>query len=125
MIILASASNDQRVTYRWDDTFDRYELDDTSPEALRSKYLSCLKEFITHCLHLADPEATLDFVDFVRNEVVALPSPFVLGGLTYYRALALESLGRDEEALAEYVALYEGDPESPWHILAGLHLETN
>lgn len=43
--------------------------------------------------------------------------------LQYYRALALEALGRDDAALAEYVSIYEGAPESAWGMLAALHFE--
>lgn len=41
----------------------------------------------------------------------------------YYRALALEFLNRPDEALAEYVVIYEAAPESVWGQLAALHLE--
>jgi hypothetical protein len=41
----------------------------------------------------------------------------------YYRALALEALDRPDEALAEYVAIYESVPESAWGMLAALHFE--
>jgi hypothetical protein len=41
----------------------------------------------------------------------------------YYRALALEALGREDEALAAYVALYQAAPDSPWGLLAVLHVE--
>lgn len=43
--------------------------------------------------------------------------------MRYYRALALEALNRPDEALAEYVAIYEAAPESAWGRLAALHLE--
>jgi len=43
--------------------------------------------------------------------------------LQYYRALALEALGRDDAALAAYVKVYEGVPESAWGMLAALHFE--
>jgi tetratricopeptide (TPR) repeat protein len=43
--------------------------------------------------------------------------------LTYIRAITLELMARTDEALAEYVALYEAAPESAWGMLAALHLE--
>ena len=43
--------------------------------------------------------------------------------LRYWRALALEALNRPDEALAEYIAIYEAAPESAWGMLAALHLE--
>ena len=41
----------------------------------------------------------------------------------YWHALALEALNRPDEALAEYVAIYEAAPESAWGMLAALHIE--
>lgn len=41
----------------------------------------------------------------------------------YYRAMALEALNRPDEALTEYVAVYEAAPDSAWGLLAELHLE--
>jgi tetratricopeptide (TPR) repeat protein len=43
--------------------------------------------------------------------------------LHYYYAMTLEALDRPEEALAEYVTIYEAAPDSAWGILAALHLE--
>jgi hypothetical protein len=44
-------------------------------------------------------------------------------GDKYLRALALEALNRSNEALAEYVAIYEAAPDSPWGQIAALHFE--
>jgi len=41
----------------------------------------------------------------------------------YYRALALEALNRPDEALAEYIEIFQAAPESVWGQLAALHLE--
>lgn len=41
----------------------------------------------------------------------------------YYRALVLEYLNHPDEALTEYVSLYETAPDSAWGLLAALHLE--
>lgn len=41
----------------------------------------------------------------------------------YYRGLTLEALNRPEEALEEYIAIYEANPETAWGLLAGLHLQ--
>ena len=41
----------------------------------------------------------------------------------YWHALALEALKRPLEALAEYTAIYERNPQSAWGKMAGLHLE--
>jgi len=50
-------------------------------------------------------------------------APVILHGLHYYRALALEALGRADEALAEYVAISRSSPRSGWSLLANLHIE--
>ncbi len=67
------------------------------------------------------------------NAVVGMPpQTFILDkdreandqlGDFYLRALALESLNRPAEALAEYVAIYTTAPDSAWGKLAALHLE--
>ena len=41
----------------------------------------------------------------------------------YYYAMTLEALNRPDEALVEYVEIYEAAPESAWGMLAALHLE--
>ncbi|MCC6612438.1 MAG: hypothetical protein IT320_03110 [Anaerolineae bacterium] len=41
----------------------------------------------------------------------------------YLRALVLEQLNRPDEALADYIAVFETAPESGWGRLAALHLE--
>jgi tetratricopeptide (TPR) repeat protein len=41
----------------------------------------------------------------------------------YLHALALEALNRPDDALAEYVALYQAAPDSAWGRLAALHFE--
>jgi tetratricopeptide (TPR) repeat protein len=43
--------------------------------------------------------------------------------LAYWRALTLELMGRTDDALAEYIALYESAPDSAWGMLAALHFE--
>ena len=50
--------------------------------------------------------------------------PSLIMATHYYRALALEALERPDEALAEYIAVYERSPESAWGVLAALHLES-
>ncbi|MCA9906468.1 MAG: tetratricopeptide repeat protein, partial [Anaerolineae bacterium] len=43
--------------------------------------------------------------------------------IRYYRALALEQLNRPNEALADYVAIYENAPDSAWRLLAAMNIE--
>lgn len=75
--------------------------------------------FCPFYLRLEDDQQALEMVDQRLSEeqtelnlTLALP---------YRRALALESLGRADEALAEYVAIYEAAPNSAWEMLAALH----
>ncbi|MBZ0275340.1 MAG: VCBS repeat-containing protein, partial [Anaerolineae bacterium] len=46
-----------------------------------------------------------------------------LFAVRYWRGVTLELMGRPDEALAEYVAIYEAAPESAWGMLAALHFE--
>lgn len=41
----------------------------------------------------------------------------------YYRALVLQALDRTDEALAEYLAIIDAEPDSAWGMLAALHVE--
>jgi hypothetical protein len=49
--------------------------------------------------------------------------PLLTNGLQYYRGITLEALNRPDEALVEYVTIYQNAPESAWGKLAALHLE--
>lgn len=43
--------------------------------------------------------------------------------LQYWRAVTLELMGRQNEALAEYISIYETYPDSTWAMLAAVHFE--
>ncbi|MCC6612800.1 MAG: hypothetical protein IT320_04930 [Anaerolineae bacterium] len=68
-------------------------------------------------------EAALTLVESVLADADSSAAPVVLHGLHYFRALALEALGRPDEALAEYVALSRSSPKSGWSLLAAIHIE--
>ncbi len=68
---------------------------------------------------LEDDERALELVDQRLNE--NKDDERTGFALRYRRALALESLGRSEEALAEYVAIHDAAPDSAWGMLAALH----
>jgi hypothetical protein len=72
-------------------------------------------------LEQKDYEAVLKILDFELTDDILLAIEQT--GLSYMRGLALEALNRPDEALAEYVAIYEAAPESAWGMLARLHLE--
>jgi hypothetical protein len=70
-----------------------------------------------------DLEAKTDAVEgFLRGDLSWTLDGDSLQG-RYYYALALESLGRRDEAVAEYAAIYADAPESAWGVLAALHFE--
>jgi hypothetical protein len=70
-------------------------------------------------------ENALAAIDAVLSSNIDFDSPSELSRwqLLYERALMLEILGRDDEAQAAYLAVYDGSPEERWQILAALHLE--
>jgi hypothetical protein len=49
---------------------------------------------------------------------------FIAGQWAYARAITYEALNLPEEALLEYVTLYEDIPQSVWGLLAAIHLES-
>ena len=57
--------------------------------------------------------------DYYRDN----PNADVLYDYHYQRGFILEMLNRSDEALAEYIAIYEAAPDSAWGMLAALHLE--
>ena len=68
-----------------------------------------------------DYDLVLQMTDLALMNASGQEESLVLA-FRYYRALALEALERPDEALAEYVAIYETAPESAWGMLAGLHI---
>ncbi|MBK8026480.1 MAG: hypothetical protein IPK19_35105 [Chloroflexi bacterium] len=74
-------------------------------------------------LRMGDYERLLAEVDRALTLGRSDTHPEVIRGLHYYRAMALEGLDHDAEALSEYVALLQGDASSVWTGLAALHVE--
>jgi tetratricopeptide (TPR) repeat protein len=76
---------------------------------------------VTDAWEAGDYAAALGEVDMF----LALAPPdetFFIQPARYWRAFSLEMLGREAEALADYVIAYESDPASAWGRLAGMHL---
>ncbi|MBE0690608.1 MAG: hypothetical protein IH587_10860, partial [Anaerolineae bacterium] len=67
-------------------------------------------------------DAALSASEAVLDSPLVTPTSDFAFLARHYRALALEALGRPDEALAEYVAIYEAAPESGWGMLAALHI---
>ena len=57
------------------------------------------------------------------DDAIANLDDETVDGLRYLRAMTLEALDRPDEALEDYIYLYESNPDSAWAILANLHLQ--
>jgi hypothetical protein len=76
---------------------------------------------VTDAWEAGDYTVALDKVDMF----LALVQPddrFFIQPARYWRAFSLEMLGREAEALADYIIAYESNPASAWGRLAGMHL---
>ncbi|MCA9909470.1 MAG: hypothetical protein KC519_12525, partial [Anaerolineae bacterium] len=117
------------TTYTWDATSHTYVAPalpprppDSTPtsgpprypesEIASAAYASARGDYATALTQL---DALLVYADALR--------PNVQQYARYWRALTLEQLDRPDEALADYVAVFEIAPESGWGRLAALHLE--
>lgn len=112
------------VTHFWDQQEQEYVFDTlpkTEPGPGHStSYCPAPYDYCGFGLVGVEAVAALD-------ELLANPpedaGPEFLQTVAYYRAWRLEELGRDDEALAQYVAIYEDAPNSVWGMLAALHFE--
>lgn len=95
----------------------------TTVPALTDAYILEKLGVALSSLRTGDPDAVLTLVDETLDNYDPSVAQIVIDGLHYYRALTLEALNRPDDALAEYVAIYEAAPESAWGLLAALHLE--
>jgi hypothetical protein len=126
------------ITYVWDDAARTYIA---PPPPTFTPLVSSQSTELT--LSAAIPNYTLSHGTFNQMRVEFANRNFHLalemldGGLEsdtsdqqletafrYYRALVLETLNRPDEALLEYAAIYEANPESAWGILAHLHVNS-
>ncbi len=76
-----------------------------------------------NALRSGEMDNALAHSESVFDSPLVTPASDIALLIRHYRALALEALGRDAEALAEYVTIYEIAPESAWGMLAALYLE--
>ncbi len=113
-------------TYTWDSATQRYawlpptpappQPTDT-PEPVLSEYLSSYDAFAAGAF--ADVLLlTRDTFQIDDGRLI----DFYLNGY-FMRALSLQALGRDDEALALFVAIYNAAPDHIWGVLARLHFE--
>jgi hypothetical protein len=72
---------------------------------------------------LGDHAATLDHsAEALRLAKTHTPDADAVLKIGHYRAHALLATGREDEALAEYIAIYNAAPETHWGMLAALFL---
>ncbi|MEO8609150.1 MAG: hypothetical protein ABI690_14770 [Chloroflexota bacterium] len=120
------------LIYRWDESTLTYEPPSRptlqpSPTAISPEapaYQSADDAF-----DAGDYAAALEMVDTEINHITQEypdtdPNKAeYLNPSLYSRTLILEALNRRDDALAEYVAIYNAAPDSAWGELAALHLE--
>jgi tetratricopeptide (TPR) repeat protein len=83
--------------------------------------------YVDEALAAGDYPAALTMLDeaAARNRDYYRENPDALYAYQYQRAFILEALNRLDEALTEYIAIYEAAPDSAWGMLAGLHFESS
>lgn len=113
------------VSYVWNSSEEIFEMvtpgEETNSPALTT---TSIPDYKLQDLHSAvfynrDYEQALVISEMMFSYAFKESYPII----HYYRALALEKLNRPDEALAEYIAIYEAAPDSAWGMLAALHLE--
>jgi hypothetical protein len=120
--------------YQWNETKNRYVGSHTpSEEEIEqiedlSSTLYQLYSTTSRAFFDADFEQVLTLTDEI--DVLSLPADDFDYELTetyyairYHRAMAFEALDQPDEALSEYVAIYEAMPDAAWGMLAALHFE--
>lgn len=115
-------------TYVWNDDEQRYvhqeppppaETPTPAPTPVPSPTLPSYWR-VSNAFEERDFEAIVD----MTPDTLTIVDPMVRDDVLlfhYIRALSLEALGRTDEALAAYVAIYEAAPNHIWGILARLH----
>ena len=117
--------NPDEIVYLWNSEEMAYEIpiDDAVVEPETRLTETCYSAAYGYCGFAQTGTDALAMFDATLANPPEDAEPLFLTAIHYYRALTLEELDRSEEALAEYVAIYEGAPESAWGMLAALHFE--
>ncbi len=115
------------VTFTWNAAEQRFvpeALSCTEDASLMEQALfTCGWSGEQFCGFYTEGEEALIFIDTVLADPPESVDEAFWQAVHYHRALTLEALNRPDEALAEYVAIYEAAPESAWGMLAALHFE--
>jgi hypothetical protein len=117
----------QPALYTWDDqeqTYVRAPAEEGGPREALEKDLSERFRRAASLSFDEDLQAKLS----AAEEVIAsidpeTDHPFVIGTVRYWYALLLEMAQRPDEALEQYVLIYQATPDSTWGMLANLHFE--
>lgn len=124
------------VKYEWDEKAHTYVAPPQPPlqviptptlssaEAPQSTYSLFVSTFfyVQAAFTEHDYAHALEMIDGALSEKQPT-DPSLSTTFHYYRALTLEALHRPDEALKEYVAIYQAEPDSAWGMMANLHLE--
>lgn len=119
--------------YHWDSTLGTYTLppeDIATPYPTETPYPypTPILDSCTYYYSIVQAfvERNFDSVTCLINNDIQIDPDTPLNiqlGDYYLRALALEALDRSDEALEQFIAIYEYAPESPMGMLARLHFE--
>jgi hypothetical protein len=116
------------ILMTWDSELLSYQRPSLEPtptvSATTEDVLSCYGIY-GFCGSSDEPLEALEMIDTVLSNPPPDATPQFVTGFHYYRALLLEDIGRDDEALQQYVDIYTAAPESAWGMLALLHLQEN
>jgi hypothetical protein len=116
------------VTYTWNENEAQFvrstplscNMDDTPDD---QNLFSCGLTGESFCGYYLENQEALDAIEAVLAQPPEFADDDFLLTVHYWRGLRLEALGRRDEALAEYIGIYEDAPESTWGALAALHFE--
>lgn len=119
-----------QATFTWDEVEQQF-IQNTPTPCIREEsshrqeleLFSCGTIREDFCGFYLEGQEALDAIDSVLAHPPEFADENFLQAVHYSRGLALESLNRLDEALNEYVAIYEAAPASAWGMLAALHLE--
>ncbi|MDX2138326.1 MAG: hypothetical protein SF123_09555 [Chloroflexota bacterium] len=125
----AQENRSEPIVYEWDSTRQTFDVASHGIEATPVSTLIATTEpryyFVREALDARDYATALAMLDeaAVSNQDSYRQNPDLRYAYQYQRAFVLEALNRPEEALSEYLAIYQAAPQSAWGSLASLHFE--
>jgi hypothetical protein len=128
-IIFPEANRTSPIRYTWDATTQSFVEFSSQMEATLLPTVIPTPEpkyrYFADALDAGDYVEALTMLDesAAANQNYFQENPDALYAYHYQRAFILEALNRPDEALTEYIFIYEADSDSPWGMMAALHLE--